>query len=237
MTLSGRSRLKDDSLTANQLPSYDFSAMTKQPQLGQMIPILFVVLIILIIVTVWIWKRLSVEAQDYIVDQAVPMTVIGLICALLLFVPVKMLRRRQVRSQERTRLLTLFYRETAHETKLNLAFALLENNDHQIDGLESVIPSLKELLATTLQRALGDKQHRIRGMAASHLGALQDPSVVPLLLKALEDDHAYVRSCAALGLGRLRATEARERLKTAMEHDWDQTVRSRAREALEQMRT
>ncbi|WP_175304490.1 hypothetical protein [Candidatus Nitrospira nitrificans] len=32
------------------------------------------------------------------------------------------------------------------------------------------------------------------------------------------------------------ATQARERLKTVMEQDWDQTVRSRAREALERMR-
>ena len=67
-------------------------------------------------------------------------------------------------------------------------------------------------------------------------GVLQDRTVVPLLLKALEDDHAYVRSCAALGLGRLRATETRERLKTLVEEDWDQTVRSRAKEALERMR-
>ena len=131
----------------------------------------------------------------------------------------------------------LFGRETTQEKKLDLAFALLENNEYHINGLESVVPALKELLASTLQRALGDKQHRIRGMAASHLGALQDLSVVPLLIKALDDDHAYVRSCAALGLGRLRAIEARKRLRTAMEHDWDQTVRSRAREALERIRT
>lgn len=202
-----------------------------------MIPLLLVVLIILIIVAVWTWKRLSVEAQDYIVDQAVPMTIIGLVCALLLFIPIKMLRRRQVRSQKRTRLLTLFDRETAQGKRLDLAFALLETNEYRVDGLEPVLPALKELFVATLQRALGDKQHRIRGMAASHLGALQDRSVVPLLVKALDDDHAYVRACAALGLGRLRATEARERLKAAMEHDWDQTVRSRAREALERMRT
>lgn len=204
---------------------------------GQVNPAWLVVLLGLAIAGVWIWKRLSIEAQDYIVDQAVPMTVIGLSCALLLFIPIRMLHRRKMRGQERTTLLTLFHRETAQAKKLDLAFALLENNDYQIDGLESVVPSLKELMATALQRAVGDKQHRIRGMAASHLGALQDLSVVPLLVKALEDDHAYVRSCAALGLGRLRATEARERLKAAMEHDWDQTVRSRAREALERMRT
>ena len=204
---------------------------------GQVNPALLIILIICLITGVWVWKRLSLETQDYLVDQAVPMTAIGLVCALLLFIPIRMLRRRQVRSRERTRLLTLFHRETVQEKQLELVFALLENNEYHIDGLESVVPALKELLATTLQRALGDKQHRIRGMAASHLGALQDLSAVPLLVKALDDDHAYVRACAALGLGRLRATEARERLKAAMEHDWDQTVRSRAREALEQMRS
>ncbi|MCS6305177.1 MAG: HEAT repeat domain-containing protein [Nitrospira sp.] len=57
-----------------------------------------------------------------------------------------------------------------------------------------------------------------------------------VLIKSLADDHAYVRSCTALGLGRLRATEAREQLGTVMEQDWDQTVRSRTREALERMR-
>jgi HEAT repeat protein len=132
--------------------------------------------------------------------------------------------------------LVLFDGESAPDKKLDLAFALLETNEYRVEGLESAVPALKEIFATTLQRALGDKQHRIRGMAASHLGTLQDLSVVPLLVKALEDDHAYVRACAALGLGRLRATEARERLNTVMEHDWDQTVRSRAREALERMR-
>ena len=190
----------------------------------------------LIITGVWIWKRLPVDTQDYIIDQAVPMAAMGLALALLLSVPIRAVVRHRAKSHERAKMLTLFERETDHEKKLETAFALLEMNDYRVDGLESAVPALKELFIITLQRALGDKQHRIRGMAASHLGALQDASMVPLLVKALEDDHAYVRSCAALGLGRLRATEARERLKTVMEHDWDQTVRSRAREALERMR-
>jgi hypothetical protein len=210
--------------------------MTKQPQQGQMIPLLFVVLIILIIVAVWTWKRLSVEAQDYIVDQAVPMATIGLVAVGLLFISLRSLHRRHEKSRERARLLSLFERETVQDKRLDLAFTLLEVNAYRVDGLQSAVPALKELFITTLQRALGDKQHRIRGMAASHLGALQDLSVVPLLVKALDDDHAYVRSCAALGLGRLRATDARERLTFVMEHDWDQTARSRAREALERMR-
>jgi hypothetical protein len=210
--------------------------MTKQFQQGQMIPLLFVVLISLIIVAVWTWKRLSVEAQDYIVDQAVPMATIGLVAVGLLFILLRSLYRRHEKSRERARLLSLFERETVQDKRLDLAFTLLEVNAYGVDGLQSAVPALKELFITTLQRALGDKQHRIRGMAASHLGALQDLSVVPLLVKALEDDHAYVRSCAALGLGRLRATDARERLTFVMEHDWDQTARSRAREALDRMR-
>ena len=193
------------------------------------------VLIGLIVAGVWIWKRLPADTQDYIVDQAVPMAAMGLALAILLFIPIRAVLRRRAKAQERTKLLTLFERETAQDKKLEMAFALLEMNGYRVDGFESAVPALKELFVLTLQRALGDKQHRIRGMAASHLGALQDLSVVPLLVKALEDDHAYVRSCAALGLERLRAMETRERLKIVMEQDWDQTVRSRAREALERM--
>src|SRR5512139_3912277 len=209
---------------------------TQRREQGQVNLALLVVLIILIVTGVWVWKRLTPDTQDSIVDQAVPMAAIGLVLAALLFVPIRALRRSRTRTRERAKLLTLFERESVQEKKRDLAFSLLELNDYRIDGLEAAVPALKEVFVTTLQRALGDKQHRMRGMAASHLGALQDMSVVPLLVKALEDDHAYVRSCAALGLGRLRATEARERLKTVMEHDWDQTVRSRAREALERMR-
>lgn len=210
--------------------------MTKRHEQGQINPALLVVLIVLIVTAVWVWKRLSVDTQDYIVDQAVPMAATAVAITILLFISVRALRRRSTRTRERTRLLTLLEHESAWDKRLELAFALLELNEYRSGGLESAVPALKELFVTTLQRKLDDKQHRIRGMAASHLGALQDMSVVPLLVKALDDDHAYVRSCAALGLGRLRATETRDRLKTVMEQDWDQTVRSRAREALERMR-
>ncbi|MDF0645500.1 MAG: HEAT repeat domain-containing protein [Nitrospira sp.] len=190
-----------------------------------------------VIACVWIWKRLDLDTQEYVIDQAIPFAFAGLLIASGLWMLVRAVRRRQTKRRRRERLIALFQRETARDKRLEAAFALIEVNDYRLDGLQPVIPALTELFSSTLQHALGDKQHRIRGMAASHLGVLQDKSVVPLLIKALEDDHAYVRSCAALGLGRLRAAETKGRLVRLMEEDWDQTVRSRAKEAVERMGT
>jgi len=182
-----------------------------------------------------VWKRLPLETQDYIIDDALPLAALAFLALVLVLIVVRSLRRRHHARAERDRLVAAFRRATAPDKRLELSWALAEVNGYRLAGLEPIAQELKELWAGTLQRALGDKQHRIRGMAASHLGLLQDRSVVPLLLKALEDDHAYVRSCAALGLGRLRATEARERLMVVMKDDWDQTVRSRAKEAVERL--
>lgn len=189
-----------------------------------------------VIAAVWIWKRLSLDAQEYVIDQAVPVAFGALVVAIGLGLLVRAINRRRRQRRERAKLLAAFKRATVQEKKLEIAFALIELNGYRAVGLESVIPALRDLFATTLQRALGDKQHRIRGMAASYLGVLNDKTVIPLLLKALEDDHAYVRSSAALGLGRLRAGEAREKLTAVMEGDWDQTVRSRSKEALERIK-
>jgi hypothetical protein len=210
--------------------------MAPRAQSGQANLTAILVLVGIVITSVWVWKRLSLEWQEFLVDQAVPLALLGLAVIAGLFTVVRKIRRSRRRRLARTRLIAAFEQETARDKKLDLAFQLIEVNEYRLKGLEIVAPTLKDLLVTTLQRAVGDKQHRIRGMAASHLGVLQDMTVVPLLVKALEDDHAYVRSCAALGLGRLRALDAKERLTTVMKEDWDQTVRSRAREALERMK-
>ena len=102
--------------------------------------------------------------------------------------------------------------------------------------METIAEPMAKLFIWTLNTALGDKQHRVRGMAASYLGILKHTESIPLLIRFLEDDHAHVRACAALALGRMRAKEAKEKLEETMKEDWDQTVRSRSREALERIK-
>jgi HEAT repeat protein len=209
--------------------------MLRRAERGQANLTAIVILLGIVITSVWVWKRLSLESQEYVIDQALPLAAAVIGIGVLVMVVIKKIRRRVQQKRKRDRLLAAFQRETVREKKLELSFALAEVNEYRVDGLEAVAPALKELWVSTLRRAVGEKQHRIRGMAASHLGVLQDRSVVPLLLAALEDDHAYVRSCAALGLGRLRASEARAKLEEVMKEDWDQTTRSRAKEALERL--
>ena len=192
-------------------------------------------LIGIMVAAVWGWKRLSPDTQDYVIERGVPVALAIAVVAILAWRVVTQVRRRRARAQRRGRLMVRFERETAANKRRELAFELIELNDYKLQGLESIAPALSEVLVTTLKTALGDKQHRIRGMAASYLGVLQDKQVIPILLTALEDDHAHVRACAALGLGRLKASQAKDKLTVVMKDDWDQTVRSRAREALERM--
>lgn len=189
----------------------------------------------LIVTAVWVWKRLAPETQDLVVEQAVPIAAFMVAVGWGTWLAVRPLLRKRRRNNRREALLVQFARSRTREQRRALAFELVENNEYQLPGLESVAGPLKEIFAVTLKQAVGDKQHRLRGMAASHLGVLQDPTVVPLLMAALEDDHAYVRGCAALGLGRMRAKEAKDKLAVMAKDDWDQTVRSRAREALERI--
>jgi hypothetical protein len=203
---------------------------------GQVHPSAMLLVVVVIVAGVWVWKRLPPDTQGYLIDQALPMAAGAGVIGLIVLAVLRNIRRRAARRRQRDRLIAAFRRETDPGKRLDLSFALVECNAYRAEGLETVAADLLSLWDTTLRQAQGDDRHRIRGMAASHLGVLQNTAVVPLLLNALEDDHPYVRACAALGLGRLRASEATSKLEHMANEDWDQSVRSRCREALDQMR-
>ena len=210
--------------------------MPRHAQSGQANLTTILLLLGLVVSGVWVWKRLSPDMQDLIIDQALPLAALSLAVLAAVWILIGKIVKRRRRNQQRARLIKLFESQTSSEKRLKLAFAVIEVNQYRRVGLESIASQLQELFVTTLKRALGDKQHQVRGMAASHLGVIGDDTAVAHLLAALEDDHAYVRSSAALGLGRLRASAAKDKLAHVSKEDWDQTVRRRAREALERIR-
>ena len=207
----------------------------RRNQAGQANLTAILVLIGLVVAAAVIWNRLHYDTQDFIIEEVVPVAFLILLVTVGIWLAVRTIRARRELKRRKQQLLAKFETESSREKRLNLAFTLVELNDYTLEGLESVAAAMAQLFQSTLKTALGDKQHRIRGMAASALGAIQDKTAVATLLKALEDDHAYVRGCAALALGRLRETEAKDKLAYVMKEDWDQTVRSRAREALERI--
>jgi hypothetical protein len=222
-------------LTELGRPAYHALRMSQPHPQGQANLVTILLLIGLIAAGVWVWKRIPLDTQDYIIEEIIPGALLALAGVGLLVLAGRALWRKRAVRLQRERLIAKFERETGTDKRLDLAFTLIDLNGYRLEGLERVAAAMADLFMTTLKTALGDKRHRIRGMAASHLGVLQQKAAVPLLLAALEDDHAYVRGSAALGLGRMRAQEAKDKLAEVMKEDWDQTVRSRAREAYERM--
>ena len=192
-------------------------------------------LVAVIVAAIWGWHHLDFDTQDYIVDEIVPIVFVGFIGGLFLWVSYRNWSHSKGIRQKRESLQIQFKKESTLKKRFEIAVELIELNNYQKEGLENLAPEMAEALIKTFKSSLGDKLHRIRGMAASHMGVLQHQESIPLLMQALEDDHAYVRSSAALALGRMRAIEAKEKLEYTMKEDWDQTVRSRSREALERM--
>lgn len=189
----------------------------------------------LIVAGIWTWNHLDFDTQDFIIDEVIPVLFSVSVLSLVTWVGIRKVRTRRNTQRRRDQLIEAFSKERAPRKKFELAIEIVELNNYELEGLEATAPEMAKACIATFKSAIGDKQHRIRGMAASHLGILQHRESIPLLIRALEDDHAYVRGNAALALGRMRAQEAKDKLAITMKEDWDQTVRSRSREAFERI--
>jgi HEAT repeat protein len=82
-----------------------------------------------------------------------------------------------------------------------------------------------------LDREEPEWDHKGRSMSAEALGLASDPSAIPALIAAMQDEEAKVKAEAALALGRLGATSAAPALMKAVQ-DKSKWVRDRATSAL-----
>src|SRR5512132_1421656 len=60
--------------------SYDAGPMT-HPTSGQTNLTALAILLGTVITAVWVWKRLSLDTQDYLIDQAIPIALLAAVCA------------------------------------------------------------------------------------------------------------------------------------------------------------
>ena len=125
----------------------------------------------LIVAGIWVWHHLNFDTQDYIVDEIIPIIGIVVIVSVGIWVGWRKWRTRQDRLRLRDRLIQRFQKEPSPQKKRDLAFTLVEVNQYEAHGLEAIAEPMAKLFIWTLNTALGDKQHRVRGMAASYLGA------------------------------------------------------------------
>ena len=205
-------------------------------QSGQINLLAALVIIAVVVGGIWVWNHLSFDTQDLIVEDILPIGLLVLLAGVGIWLIVRKFKLRRQMLDRRERLIQRFTRESSAQKRVDVGFTLVELNRYELKGLEVIAEPMGELFIWKLKTALGDKQHRIRGMAASYLGILQHQPAIPLLIQALKDDHPHVRASAALALGRMRVSEAKSKLEELKKDDWDQTVRSRAREALERIK-
>src|SRR5690349_2384661 len=114
-------------------------------QEGQANVTMILAVIASIVAGVWAWKRLSPDVQDTIVEQAVPLALLGLGVVAALWIVVGRIRSDRSRVRSRERLIAKFTRETSPEKRRDLAFALIETNEYRRQGLESVAPAMVEV--------------------------------------------------------------------------------------------
>ena len=120
--------------------------MTTQPEPTRSInPFIGLLVLGLIVAAIWIWNHLTFDTQDYITDDILP--ILGVIVGLGvgLWVGIKKWRVRKERHQLRDRLLQRFQKEPSPQKRRDLAFALIEVNQFEAEGLDAVTEPMAEL--------------------------------------------------------------------------------------------
>src|SRR5689334_14883716 len=97
---------------ANAAASYHADPMMGRTS-GQANLVAIALLLGVVITAVWVWKRLSLETQDYVVDQALPIALLSAVGLVIIWVIGRTIRARKQRLRRRATLLARFSRETS----------------------------------------------------------------------------------------------------------------------------
>ena len=64
---------------------------------GQVNVIAALLLVAIVVTCVWVWKRLPLETQDYLTDQALPFAAILVVIAIAVWMTLRAVRQRRWR--------------------------------------------------------------------------------------------------------------------------------------------
>ena len=81
-------------------------AMQRDPQSGQANLTAILLLLGLVVSGVWVWKRLSPDVQDLIIEQALPLAALALAALAVIWIIVGKIRTGRQRRKDRARLIT-----------------------------------------------------------------------------------------------------------------------------------
>ena len=95
---------------------------------------------------------------------------------------------------------------------------------HGIWGLGQMAHGGKKIDFSSLQKLLTDANDQVRIQTARVLGDHKVKSAVPALIQSLKDKHLRVAMYAAIGLGRIAATEAVPQLLAVLERNADKDL-------------
>ena len=133
-------------MTPRRSAPYHGASMLRYHQSGQANLTAILSLLGLVVSGVWVWKRLSPDMQDLIIDQALPLAALLLVLLTSVWILVKKIKARSNRRKKLVRLMAQLEKLTSPQKRLDLAFAMIELNEYRRAGLEPIAPQLQRLL-------------------------------------------------------------------------------------------
>src|SRR2546425_3777130 len=127
--------------------------MIRRDQDGQANLTATLLLVGLIVAVVWIWKRLPLVTQDYLVERVIPLTLLGVAVVLFVWGVARKLQRRWKDRLEPDPALIRFERGPSPEKRVEFAVEVIELNQDQPQGLGPVAPASVGPVVTTTEDA------------------------------------------------------------------------------------